>query len=270
MELRRALKPGGVLRLALPDLGKGIQAYMHGHNDYIQVDNTEVKSRGGRFIVHMLWYGSSQSLFTVDFIEELLLKAGFAEVVPCGYRNTASGFQEIIDLDNRECESLYVEATKPVGTRGDGLSTQARHMYNPDMARKVSTEVVEVSAAERSPQHLRGNLDVPKPGDRMNTTSLGFSGWAVGQNSRAETVEILDGRNVVGLAPVEIHRPDVVRVLGLSPEADAAGFRVVLTAQGTGESELLIRVALEDGTRFPLAAVRIKISRQGRLRSLSR
>jgi predicted SAM-dependent methyltransferase len=113
MELRRVLKPGGVLRLALPDLRKGIHAYMHRHDDYFNVDNTEVKSRGGRFIVHMLWYGSSKSLFTVDFIEELLLKAGFVQVVECECRRTECRFPEIIELDNRENESLYIEATKP-------------------------------------------------------------------------------------------------------------------------------------------------------------
>jgi predicted SAM-dependent methyltransferase len=116
-ELRRVLKPGGLLRLALPDLRKGLHAYMHGHDDYFKVDNTEVKSRGGRFIVHMLWYGSSKSLFTVDFIEELLLKAGFVQAVECEYRRTECRFSEIIELDNREDESLYIEATKPTKGR---------------------------------------------------------------------------------------------------------------------------------------------------------
>jgi hypothetical protein len=51
-------------------------------------------------------------LFTADFIEELLRKAGFREVVQCRYHETSSRFAEIIQLDNREAESLFVEATK--------------------------------------------------------------------------------------------------------------------------------------------------------------
>jgi predicted SAM-dependent methyltransferase len=111
-ELRRVLKPGGVLRLALPDLLKSIQAYELGHDEYFQVDPEEVQSRGGRFIVHMLWYGYSRTLFTPDFAEELLQLSGFIEIRHCQYRETTSRFASIIDLDNRAEESFYLEAKK--------------------------------------------------------------------------------------------------------------------------------------------------------------
>jgi SAM-dependent methyltransferase len=112
-ELRRVLKPGGVLRLVLPDLQKGIEAFIHGNDDYFLVDESEVRSRGGRFIVHLLWYGYSRTLFTADFVEELLVRAGFADVAECQYRRTPSRFPGIVELDNRESESLFVEGTKP-------------------------------------------------------------------------------------------------------------------------------------------------------------
>jgi SAM-dependent methyltransferase len=112
-ELRRVLKPSGVLRLVLPDLRKGIRAYVLGEDDYFQIDDDEVQSRGGRFITHMLWYGYSRTLFTADFVEELLRKAGFSEIVECRYRGTASRFPEIVQLDNRERESLFIEASRP-------------------------------------------------------------------------------------------------------------------------------------------------------------
>jgi SAM-dependent methyltransferase len=112
-ELRRVLKPGGVLRLVLPDLRKAIRAYLLKKDDYFQVSKDEARSRGGRFIVHTLWYGYSRTLFTADFIQELLGKASFADVVLCRYQQTASRFPEIVELDNRREESLYVEATKP-------------------------------------------------------------------------------------------------------------------------------------------------------------
>jgi SAM-dependent methyltransferase len=111
-EIRRVLKPGGVLRLVLPDLQKGIHAYLLKKDDYFKIERDEVRSRGGRFILHMLWYGYSRTLFTADFTDELLLKASFTEVVECRYRQTASRFPGIVELDNRPEESLYVEATK--------------------------------------------------------------------------------------------------------------------------------------------------------------
>ena len=72
----------------------------------------ECKRLGGKFIVHMLWHGHSRVLFTHDFLEELLLKAGFARVSRCQFRETASSHAGIVELDNRAEESLFVEAVK--------------------------------------------------------------------------------------------------------------------------------------------------------------
>jgi predicted SAM-dependent methyltransferase len=111
-ELRRVVKPGGVLRLGLPDLDKGIQAYITNDRDYFLVPDEEVRSIGGKFIVQMIWYGHSLALFTYDFTEELMFKAGFSRVDRCGYKETKSMFPEIVGLDNREAESFFVEAVK--------------------------------------------------------------------------------------------------------------------------------------------------------------
>lgn len=111
-ELRRLLKPGGVLRLALPDARRGIRALLDGDRDHFLVPDDEVRSLGGKFVVHMLWYGYSVTMFTDDFIEELLEKAGFSRVTHCRFSQTASRWPEIVELDNREHESLFVEAVK--------------------------------------------------------------------------------------------------------------------------------------------------------------
>jgi SAM-dependent methyltransferase len=111
-ELRRILKPGGVLRLGLPDLERGISAYLRGDCSYFLVPDDDVQSLGGKFIVHMLWYGYSLTLFTADFAEEMLRRANFREVRHCRFRETTSVQAGITDLDNREAESLFVEAVK--------------------------------------------------------------------------------------------------------------------------------------------------------------
>lgn len=111
-ELRRVLRPGGVIRLCLPDLLKGIEAYRRGDRDYFLIPDEDAKSIGAKLITQLIWYGYSRTLFTSEFIEEMLIKAGFSKVNHCAYRKTASEFPEIVDLDNREPESLYVEAIK--------------------------------------------------------------------------------------------------------------------------------------------------------------
>ena len=111
-ELRRVLKPGGVLRLGLPDLDKGINAYVENDLDYFLIPDKDAATIGGKFITQVLWYGYSRTLFTRDFAEELLRKAGFREVVDCAFRETKSEHPEIVGQDTRERESFFVEATK--------------------------------------------------------------------------------------------------------------------------------------------------------------
>jgi SAM-dependent methyltransferase len=111
-ELHRVLRPAGVLRLALPDLDRAIRAYLDGDAGYFLVRDDDIRSLGGKLVVQLTWYGYSRTMFTFDFIEELLYKAGFRRVERCSYRQTTSSYSEIIDLDNREGESLFVEAFK--------------------------------------------------------------------------------------------------------------------------------------------------------------
>ena len=109
-ELRRVLKPGGVLRLGLPDLDRAIAAYHSGRRDYFIP--REWETLGGDFITHILWYNETSTLFTRKFADELLRKAGFAEVAQVEYRQTLIGPPGVVELDHREHESFYIEARK--------------------------------------------------------------------------------------------------------------------------------------------------------------
>lgn len=111
-ELRRILRPGGVLRLGLPDLDKALRAYLDGNRDHFVVPDEDESTLSGKMIVQLLWYGYSVTLFTEEFTRSLLLRAGFSAVHACEYQQTASGFPEITALDNRQNETLFIEAVK--------------------------------------------------------------------------------------------------------------------------------------------------------------
>jgi predicted SAM-dependent methyltransferase len=112
VELRRVLRPGGVLRLSLPDLDKAINAYLSKDVDYFLISDEVVKSIAGKMIVQLLWYGRSRCMFTVEFMTEMLERNGFHSIQPCLFRQTHSPFPGIIELDDREIESFFIEARK--------------------------------------------------------------------------------------------------------------------------------------------------------------
>src|SRR5205807_812772 len=101
-ELRRVLKTGSTLRLALPDLDLAIRAYLDGDRSYFLIPDEDARSLGAKLITQLLWYGYSRTLFTYDLAEELLQKAGFIQVRRCAFQQTHSPFPGIVELDNRE------------------------------------------------------------------------------------------------------------------------------------------------------------------------
>lgn len=266
-ELRRVLKAGGTLRLALPDLRRGIDAYLANDESYFKVGSDDVRSLGGRFVVQMLWYGYSRSLFTTDFAVELLEKAGFVDVAECSFQVTASDIPEIVELDNREDESIFVEARAPRESRRSRKRQKAwidaGAGYNPAVARRESIRVVDVSAAEAEGGLRKSFLDLPKAGSELDSNALRIIGWAVGKKDRVESVEVLAAGEVVATAPLEIERPGVADAYAGTPGADRAGFRLVVQGSGEGRHELLVRGILDGGDRVKVGSIVLEIQRRG-------
>jgi len=249
-ELLRVLRPGGTLRLALPDLGKGIDAYLRGDRGYFKVEDAAASSMGGRFITHMLWYGYSRSLFTPDFAAELLAKAGFVEVAERRFGETGSEFAEIVELDNREQESFFIEGTRPQDV-ADGE-------YNPPMPQPSGVKILEV--VHSTPNDLvRGHFRVED-----SEEGLKLIGWALGTENPVSQVEILAGGSTVARAPVAIERPDIAEKFPQVAEAKTAGFQMVIAPSGNGESLLKIEAALENGDRASIGEVHVVSSQPTR------
>jgi hypothetical protein len=273
-ELRRVLRPGGTLRLALPDLQRGIDAFQAGEEDYFQVDPAEVRSRGGRFVAHMLWYGYSRTVFTADFALELLEKAGFAEVTVCAFGETSSGDAAIVELDNRERETLFVEGRKPLGPEPARVLTswfaEGSRGYNPAVPRREQIRVLSVSEAESSGGLRKSHLDAPTSGSALDSNALKIVGWAVGKEAPVGAVEVLADGHVVATAPVEIERPGIASAYEKVPGAERAGFRLVVQGSGEGRHDLEVRGVLADGARAPIGAIELEIRRRGLLSRLAR
>ena len=63
-------------------------------------------------IVQLTWYGLCRSMYTESFATELLNRNGFTRLDQCEFRRTKSPFAGIVELDNRELESFFLEAYK--------------------------------------------------------------------------------------------------------------------------------------------------------------
>jgi Methyltransferase domain len=250
-ELLRVLRPGGAIRLVLPDLDLAIDAYRRGDASYFKVPPEEAKSPGGRFIAHLLWFGYTRTLFTADFAAELLAEAGFEGVERCSYRRTASPFGSIVELDNREDESMYVEARKPrIGSRPQVLPYNAR----------VPADGLEIVDVAPDPgQGLRGHFRVRNGED----SKVEIIGWVLGHEAQATEVEVLVDGAVAGRAPIAVDRPDVAERFPDLAAAATCGFRIELMAKGKGESQLEIYAVMDDEGREPLGRVLVKTNRRG-------
>jgi predicted SAM-dependent methyltransferase len=272
-ELLRVLKPGATLRLALPDLRRGIDAYLAGDDDYFKVRPDEVRSPGGRFVVQMLWYGYSRTLFTADFALELLEKAGFVEPTECSFGVSASGIAEIVELDNREDESIFVEARKPLdGDSPRGVRAwrgAAGRGYNPAVARQEKINVIAVSGADAEEGLRKAHLDSPVAGSELDSNALKIVGWAVGDKESVTSVEVVADGEVVATAPLDIERPGVAEAFSDAPGADRAGFRLIVEGSGGGRHNLSVRGVLDGGTRAPIAEIELEIRRRGLLGRLA-
>ena len=109
-ELRRVLRPGGLLRLGLPDLERAIDAWRRRDAAYFHVPDEDARSIGAKLVTQIIWYGSVCTPFTFDFADELLAAAGFRDVRRVAFGVTSGPWPEAVSLDNRERESFFVEA----------------------------------------------------------------------------------------------------------------------------------------------------------------
>lgn len=98
----RALKKGGLIRLAVPDLEHALRLYQSGAKEQA-LEFFFNRNRSGYLNHHHYMYD-------FEMLKNFLEKAGFVEVERCSFRK--GRMKDAAILDNRPEESLFVEARK--------------------------------------------------------------------------------------------------------------------------------------------------------------
>jgi hypothetical protein len=125
-------------------------------------------------------------------------------------------------------------------------------------------EIKDVVKTELDAEQLQGrNIEAPKPGGRVDSTTIHVAGWVLGRNSPALTVEIVHDGTVLQGAPIDVDRPDIVAAFPEVPGAEQSGFRTNVPIPDADEFELLVQAVLQDETTIPLGVIRAQQSRSG-------
>jgi predicted SAM-dependent methyltransferase len=103
-ESLRILKPGGVVRVCVPDLAWAVECYRQGRKREMLEQYFFVEDRSSFLARHKYMYD-------FELLREALEGAGFTSVEQCAFGKGRT--PDLSLLDNRPGETLYVEAMKP-------------------------------------------------------------------------------------------------------------------------------------------------------------
>ncbi len=119
-EVLRVLVPGGVVRIVVPDLERALETYeADGDADKFMAGTLlgqETQPRGmQRMLAVLMGPRHHQWMYDAASLSRLLLQVGFVEAasVPAGTTRIVSPGG--LDLFERDEESIYVEAVRPLG-----------------------------------------------------------------------------------------------------------------------------------------------------------
>jgi SAM-dependent methyltransferase len=102
-DCHRALKPGGIIRISIPDLAYAISLYARGEKKQLLEAYFFVEDKESFLARHKYMYD-------FELLKLLLENIGFSQVVRCVYQEGQT--PDIKQLDNRPEDSLFVEAVK--------------------------------------------------------------------------------------------------------------------------------------------------------------
>lgn len=111
-ELRRVLRPGGWLRLTVPDLEAALRAWTDDDVGWFPIADEHEPAIDGKLCMYLTQAGASRSVFTAAWLSDLLRRAGFDAAARLRPGMTLCPDAGIMELDSRPAESILMEAVR--------------------------------------------------------------------------------------------------------------------------------------------------------------
>jgi glycosyltransferase involved in cell wall biosynthesis len=121
-------------------------------------------------------------------------------------------------------------------------------------------EIEDVSLAEAGQGLFRAHLDAPGPGAVVDAHTVGFAGWAIGEErSPVVAIELARDGEAFRRVPLGVSRPDLETAFPERSGIGKAGFETSVSLVGNGGMEAVeVRAVLKDQRRVPVANVRAR------------
>lgn len=105
------LKPGGGLRVLVPDVLRAVTVYMQGDEGWFPQDE-RTGGLDAKFCTYVTWFGTVRSVFTQTYLWNLLEGNGFRQARQVDVGRSWFTDDGIAELDSRPKEALIFEARK--------------------------------------------------------------------------------------------------------------------------------------------------------------
>jgi|GEM_PF-3600669 len=151
---------------------------------------------------------------------------------------------------------IWLEFDREISSKEELTEVESKLLYIHQQLVKGMVEVKEIELNQEIEETLwKFALDYPKPGTKLIVDAVVISGWVLGKQSSAKTVEFLVEEEVIATTEIIIQRPDVGKIYTSVSGAEKSGFFLALEFES--EVELEIVVVLEDESRVILGKVKL-------------